>query len=187
MLVIHRMWSSAASFNFQALLFSFISSSSCFHHFPRLPFSAILPSIFPSEMCFRRQFQCEMCLIQLAFHLFIVCRMFLSSVTFVTLLHFSHDWSNWYSLLYPSTIFQDFLGISDLLSKVYIVLTPSLITPWSRFLLEKLPGLQLVKKFPAFYGTRMFITTFTSACPYPEPAQVIPRYQSRSEASFHVS
>jgi hypothetical protein len=35
-------------------------------------------------------------------------------------------------------------------------------TPWSRVLLEKLTGLQLVKKFPAFYGTRRAITTFTS-------------------------
>jgi hypothetical protein len=37
-----------------------------------------------------------------------------------------------------------------------------LLTPWSRVLLEKLTGLQLVKKFPAFYGTRKFITAFTS-------------------------
>jgi len=36
-------------------------------------------------------------------------------------------------------------------------------TPWSRVLLEKLTGSQLVKKFPAFYGTRRFITPFTSA------------------------
>jgi hypothetical protein len=28
-----------------------------------------------------------------------------------------------------------------------------LLTPWCRVLLEKLPGLQLVKKFPAFHGT----------------------------------
>ena len=38
-----------------------------------------------------------------------------------------------------------------------------LLTPWSRVLLEKLTGLQLVKKFPAYYGTRRFITAFTSA------------------------
>jgi hypothetical protein len=38
-----------------------------------------------------------------------------------------------------------------------------LLTPWSRVLLEKLTGLQLVKKFPAFYGTWKFITAFTSA------------------------
>ena len=38
-----------------------------------------------------------------------------------------------------------------------------LLTPWCRVLLEKLTGLQLVKKFPAFYVTQRFITAFTSA------------------------
>ena len=38
-----------------------------------------------------------------------------------------------------------------------------LLTPWSRAHLEKLTGSQLVKNFPTFYGTRRFITTFTSA------------------------
>ena len=37
-----------------------------------------------------------------------------------------------------------------------------LLTPWCRVLLEKLIGLQLVKKFPAFHGTRRFITVLTS-------------------------
>jgi len=37
-----------------------------------------------------------------------------------------------------------------------------LITPWCRILLEKLTSLQLVKKFPAFHGTRRFITALTS-------------------------
>jgi len=37
-----------------------------------------------------------------------------------------------------------------------------LLTPWCRVLLGKLPGLQLVKKFPAFHGTRRFITALTS-------------------------
>jgi hypothetical protein len=36
------------------------------------------------------------------------------------------------------------------------------LTPCSR-VLEKLTVPQLVKKFPAFYGTRRFITAFTSA------------------------
>ena len=36
-------------------------------------------------------------------------------------------------------------------------------TPCSRVLPEKLTGSQLVKKFPAFYGIRRFITAFTSA------------------------
>jgi len=38
-----------------------------------------------------------------------------------------------------------------------------LLTPSSRVLLEKLTGLQLVKKFPAIYGTRRFITALASA------------------------
>jgi hypothetical protein len=38
-----------------------------------------------------------------------------------------------------------------------------LLTPWSIVLLEKLAVSQLAKKFPAFYGTRKFIPTVTSA------------------------
>ena len=38
-----------------------------------------------------------------------------------------------------------------------------LLTPRSRVHLEKLTGFQLVKKFPAFYGTGRFITAVTSA------------------------
>jgi hypothetical protein len=38
-----------------------------------------------------------------------------------------------------------------------------LLTPWSRVIIEKLTSSQLVKKFPEFYGTRRFITAFTSA------------------------
>jgi hypothetical protein len=41
--------------------------------------------------------------------------------------------------------------------------TSYLLTPWSRVLLEKLTGLQLVKKFLTFYGTRRFLTAITSA------------------------
>ena len=37
-----------------------------------------------------------------------------------------------------------------------------LLTLWCRVLLEKLTGLQLVKKFPAFHGTGRFITALTS-------------------------
>ena len=37
-----------------------------------------------------------------------------------------------------------------------------LLTQWCRVLLEKLTGLQLFKKFPAFHGTRRFITALTS-------------------------
>jgi hypothetical protein len=44
----------------------------------------------------------------------------------------------------------------------YITIT--ILTPYSTVLLEKLTGFQLVKIFPAFYGTRRFITAFSSAC-----------------------
>jgi len=39
-----------------------------------------------------------------------------------------------------------------------------LLTAWSRVLLEKLTGFQLVKKLPTFNGTQRFITAFTSVC-----------------------
>jgi hypothetical protein len=42
---------------------------------------------------------------------------------------------------------------------VNIILTE--LTPWSRVLLEKLTGPQLVEKIHVFYGTRRFITAFT--------------------------
>ena len=40
----------------------------------------------------------------------------------------------------------------------------NLLTTWNRVLFEKLTGPRLVKKLLIFYGTRRFITTFTSAC-----------------------
>ena len=45
---------------------------------------------------------------------------------------------------------------------LFTYLLTYLLTPRSRVLLEKLTGFQLVKKFPAFYGTGGFITEFTS-------------------------
>jgi hypothetical protein len=45
---------------------------------------------------------------------------------------------------------------------IYIT-APYLLIPYSRALLEKLTGLQLVKNFPAFYGNRKFITTIKCA------------------------
>ena len=50
-----------------------------------------------------------------------------------------------------------------------------ILTAYSRSLPQKLTGFQLVKKFPAFYGTRKCITVLTSvrhmSLPYPEPAR----------------
>jgi hypothetical protein len=39
-----------------------------------------------------------------------------------------------------------------------------ILTPWSRVLFEQLTVTQLVKKFPAFYGTQGLITAFTIVC-----------------------
>jgi hypothetical protein len=40
-----------------------------------------------------------------------------------------------------------------------------LLTPWSRALLEKLTGFADSQEIPRIYGTRKFITVFTSARP----------------------
>jgi hypothetical protein len=52
----------------------------------------------------------------------------------------------------------------------------SLTHSWSWALLQKLPIVQLLKNFPAFCGTRRFITMFTRALhgPCPEPDQSNP-------------
>ena len=48
------------------------------------------------------------------------------------------------------------------LAQSHVESSPYLLTPCCRVLLEKLTGLQLVKKFPSFHGTRRFITALTS-------------------------
>jgi hypothetical protein len=57
--------------------------------------------------------------------------------------------------------FLAYINLSLYLNTSYLL--TYLLTPWSRVLLEKVSGLQLVKKFPAFYGSRRFLTTCTSA------------------------
>ena len=44
-----------------------------------------------------------------------------------------------------------------------IIIIIIIITEWRGDFLEKLTVPQLVKKFPTFYGTLTFITTFTRA------------------------
>ena len=73
----HGVRSSASSLNFYYPL-HFLR---CLHLLPRLPVTPILPPIFPSITCFRRQFLSKMWPIQLAFLLFIVCRICLSFST----------------------------------------------------------------------------------------------------------
>jgi len=53
------------------------------------------------------------------------------------------------------------LGSCDKILSIHTLLT-YLLTPWCRVLLEQLTGLQLVKKSPAFHGSRRFITALTS-------------------------
>ena len=55
------------------------------------------------------------------------------------------------------------LKLTDLFTYLHTHIHTYLHTQWSRVLLEKLTGFQLVKKFPAVYGNRRFITAFTSA------------------------
>ena len=62
---------------------------------------------------------------------------------------------------------RNFTNMSFHLSLCYCLLASlcfaCLLAVWSRDFLEKLTASQLVKKFPAFYGSRRFITSFTSA------------------------
>jgi len=45
-----------------------------------------------------------------------------------------------------------FYSVNEFLC-VGMIYNTYLLTPWCRVVLEKLAGLQLIKKFPAFYGT----------------------------------
>ena len=79
---------------------------------------------------------------------------------------------NIYLHTYLHTYFLPSLLLTYLLTNIrtYILIDyflTYLITLCSRVLLEKLIGSQLVKKFPAFYGTWKFISEFTSACHLP--------------------
>jgi hypothetical protein len=58
---------------------------------------------------------------------------------------------------------QVFVGSAQVVVEIDLF-TNYLLTPWSRVLLEKLTGFQLVVKFPTFYETLRFVTTFTRDC-----------------------
>ena len=109
---LHPVRSNASSFNFQYPPASLKWTSSCLRLLPRLPVTCILPSIFPSITCFRRQFLRKLWPIQTALFLFTVCMMLLSPWPSVTLLHFSHHRSSWSSPSSSSSTFQNFHRIS---------------------------------------------------------------------------
>jgi hypothetical protein len=67
----------------------------------------------------------------------------------LTSMYTCHMDSRWYAL------------DSHVVILTYLVVA-CLLTPWSRVRPEKLIGSQLVNKFLAFYGTRNFISSFTS-------------------------
>jgi hypothetical protein len=85
-----------------------------------------------------------------------------------------HDVAYEFKLLTARRLYKSFgvKGLSDIMLRKNLsyllthlltyILTHSL-TPHSTVLLKKPTNLQPVKKFPAFYGTRRFITAFTSA------------------------
>ena len=79
--VLHRVRSNASSFNFNYPGISIRPSSSFLRLIPRLRVTSMLSSNFPSLMCFTRQFLRKMWPIQLVFLLFIVHKIFLSSLT----------------------------------------------------------------------------------------------------------
>ena len=66
-----------------------------------------------------------------------------------------------FGLRFTSNVF--FMSIMETIACLPNAPHNYLLTPWSRILLEKLTGSQLVKKFPAFYGTCRFFTALTSA------------------------
>jgi len=79
--VLHIVRSSVFYFNYQYPLLSSRPSKSCLRLFHRLPVTLTFFSVFSSITCFRRQILCNKWSIQLAFLLFAVCRIFLSSLT----------------------------------------------------------------------------------------------------------
>jgi hypothetical protein len=79
--VLHGVRSSASSFSLQCPLFSLSSFSSCLRLLLRLTFN-LFCLIFPSLKSFSRQFLRKMWPIQLAVLLYMLCRIFLSSLTF---------------------------------------------------------------------------------------------------------
>ena len=65
----------------------------------------------------------------------------------------------------------------QLLTYLITYLLSFFLTTWCRVFLEKLTGLQLVKKLPAFHGTRRFITALTRVrhlfLSWPNPIQSV--------------
>ena len=77
----HKVRSNSSSFNFQYLLVSVRSFSSCSRLFLRLPATSIFSFIFPLITCLIKQFLRKMWPVQLSFRYCIVRRMSICSLT----------------------------------------------------------------------------------------------------------
>ena len=80
-----------------------------------------------------------------------------------------HIKQNFLSPIFMECIQRWFLENNDVINQAvaalswrYTYLLTYSLTPWCRVLPEQLTGLQLLKKFPAFHGTRRLITALTS-------------------------
>ena len=132
------MRSSASFYNFKYQLVSLRSSNSCLLLLPHLPVTSMLPSIFPSITCFRKQFQRQMLPIHLTFLLLLYVRYSSPPWLYIIFIHFSHDRSNLSYQSFSSKTFLSFSDISDPLPKC----------PSSRTKQSYIPNVALYQSFP---------------------------------------
>jgi hypothetical protein len=73
----------------------------------------------------------------------------------------------WIHSLVTTNIRNTFISsntyLNDVLQMDHIYIITNKLTPWNTVPLENLAVTELVKKFPAFYGTRGFIKVFATA------------------------
>jgi len=101
--VLYRVRSGSYSFIFQCLLVPLRSLNSCLRLLPRLPATSVLPSIFPSIKCFRRQLLRKMQAIRLMLLVSLNVGYSFPHWLCVIILLSSHDRSNWSSPSFSST------------------------------------------------------------------------------------
>ena len=97
---------SASFLNFQYIIISSRSFSSCLCLLPRLS----IPCLFPSITCFRNKFLGKIWQLQLAFLHFLVCKKLLCSLTLCNISSFSQDRPNLSSPSFSIITFQNFQG-----------------------------------------------------------------------------
>jgi hypothetical protein len=113
--ILQSVRSGVSSLNFQYFVFSLTSSKSYLSILPHLLAPSNFPSLFTPITSFRMQR--NLWSVQLDFLPFIVCGIFLSSLTLLILHFFLHDQTNWSSPSLSSTTLQKFSVIFDLLSE----------------------------------------------------------------------